>query len=49
MVKVRILLTGGGGMVGTNILENSDFKEFEVLAPRSRELDLEILELLKTI
>lgn len=27
-------------MVGTNILENSDFKEFEVLAPRSRELDL---------
>ncbi len=40
MVKVRILLTGGGGMVGTNILENSDFKEFEVLAPRSRELDL---------
>lgn len=37
---MKILLTGGGGMVGTNILENSDFKEFEVLAPRSRELDL---------
>ncbi len=40
MIKMKILLTGGGGMVGTNILENSDFKEFEVLAPRSRELDL---------
>ncbi len=37
---MKILLTGGGGMVGTNILENPDFKEFEVLAPRSRELDL---------
>ncbi len=37
---MKILLTGGGGMVGANILENSDFKEFEVLAPRSRELDL---------
>ena len=37
---MKILLTGGGGMVGTNILENPDFKEFEVLAPRSGELDL---------
>lgn len=40
MIKMKILLTGGGGMVGTNILENPDFKEFEVLAPRSGELDL---------
>jgi GDP-L-fucose synthase len=38
--KFRILLTGGGGMVGKNLLEHPSISEFEVLAPRSAELDL---------
>jgi GDP-L-fucose synthase len=40
MSKIRILLTGGGGMVGRNLLEHTTISEFEVLAPRSSELDL---------
>lgn len=40
MSKSRILLTGGGGMVGRNLLEHPAIGEFEVLAPRSSELDL---------
>lgn len=36
----RILLTGGGGMVGRNILEHPAAAEWEFLAPRSHELDL---------
>ncbi|MDZ4202913.1 MAG: GDP-L-fucose synthase [Gallionella sp.] len=40
MRKTRILLTGGGGMVGRNVLEHPAIGEFEVLAPRSGELDL---------
>ena len=40
MNKLRILLTGGGGMVGRNLLEHPSIGEFEVLAPRSSELDL---------
>lgn len=40
MGKDRILLTGGGGMVGRNLLEHPDIGEFEILAPRSGELDL---------
>ena len=40
MSKIRILLTGGGGMVGRNVLEHPDIGEFEILAPRSSELDL---------
>lgn len=40
MSKTKILLTGGGGMVGRNVLEHSAIGEFEVLAPRSSELDL---------
>ncbi|MFC1536587.1 GDP-L-fucose synthase family protein [Pseudomonadota bacterium] len=40
MSNVRILLTGSGGMVGRNILEHSDIGEFDLLAPRSDELDL---------
>lgn len=40
MSKMRILLTGGGGMVGQNLLEHPAIGEFEVLAPRSSELDL---------
>jgi len=40
MSKSRILLTGGGGMVGRNLLEQPAIGEFDVLAPRSSELDL---------
>lgn len=40
MSKIRILLTGGGGMVGRNLLEHPAMGSFEVLAPRSCELDL---------
>lgn len=37
---MRILLTGAGGMVGRNLLEHPDVCEFEMLTPRSSELDL---------
>lgn len=40
MIKIRILLTGGGGMVGQNLLEHTDISNFEMLAPSSKELDL---------
>src|SRR5437588_290466 len=40
MSKIKILLTGGGGMVGRNVLEHSAIDQFEVLAPRSSELNL---------
>jgi GDP-L-fucose synthase len=40
MSKIRILLTGGGGMVGRNVLEHPEIARYEVLAPRSGELDL---------
>jgi GDP-L-fucose synthase len=40
MSQARILLTGGGGMVGRNLLEHPSLNQFEVFAPRSRELDL---------
>lgn len=40
MNKMRILLTGGGGMVGRNLLDHPSIEDFEVLAPRSHELDL---------
>lgn len=40
MSRQRILLTGGSGMVGGNLLEHPAIDEFELLAPRSSELDL---------
>jgi GDP-L-fucose synthase len=40
MSKMRILLTGGGGMVGRNVLEHPAIDDFDMLAPRSSELDL---------
>jgi len=40
MTKMRVLLTGGGGLVGRNVLEHPAIGQFEVLAPRSHELDL---------
>lgn len=40
MIKTKILLTGSGGMVGCNVLEHPAISEFELLTPRSSELDL---------
>jgi GDP-L-fucose synthase len=40
MNKFRILITGGGGMVGRNLLEHPTISKFDVLAPHSRELNL---------
>jgi GDP-L-fucose synthase len=40
MSKTKILLTGGGGMVGRNLLDHPAIDEFDVLAPRSSELNL---------
>lgn len=40
MSKLKILLTGGGGMVGRNLLEHPLIGDFEILAPRSNTLDL---------
>jgi GDP-L-fucose synthase len=40
MKRFRILLTGGNGMVGRNLLEHPNINEFEVLSPNSHELDL---------
>ena len=38
--KPRLFLTGGGGMVGRNVLDHAAAAGWEILAPRSRELDL---------
>lgn len=48
MTKKRILLTGGGGMVGRNLLEHRAISDFDVLAPRSAELDLCDFEAVRT-
>jgi GDP-L-fucose synthase len=40
MVKQTILLTGGSGMVGRNILEHPSAGDWTILAPASCELDL---------
>ena len=40
MSKPRLLLTGGSGMVGRNILEHHRVSDWDVIAPSSRELDL---------
>lgn len=36
----RILLTGGSGMVGSNIIENANSTSFELIAPSSSEMNL---------
>jgi len=48
MIKTKILLTGSGGMVGCNVLEHPVISEFEVLTPRSSELDLRDFNAVKT-
>jgi GDP-L-fucose synthase len=40
MTKQTLLLTGGSGMVGRNILEHPRAANWTLLAPGSRELDL---------
>jgi GDP-L-fucose synthase len=40
MARQRLLLTGGSGMVGRNILEHPESSEWDILAPSSRDLDL---------
>lgn len=40
MSKMRVMLTGGGGMVGRNVLEHPAATDYEFIAPSSRELDL---------
>jgi GDP-L-fucose synthase len=40
MIKTRILITGSTGMVGQNLLEHPLIQNFELLLPRSSELDL---------
>lgn len=37
---MKILLTGGNGMVGRNILEHADSYNYSILSPSSTELDL---------
>jgi GDP-L-fucose synthase len=39
-MKIRVLLTGGSGMVGRNFLEHPAIGEFDILAPQSNELNL---------
>jgi GDP-L-fucose synthase len=48
MSKLRILLTGGGGMVGRNLIEHPNAAEFEIIAPRSSELDLRDISAVKS-
>ena len=40
MSKTRVLLTGGSGMVGRNLLEHPAIRNYEILAPRRTELDI---------
>ncbi len=37
---MKILLTGGTGMCGRNILEHSSATNFQILSPKSNELNL---------
>lgn len=40
MNQIKILLTGTGGMVGKNLLEHPAINTFNILSPKSAELDL---------
>ena len=48
MSKIKILLTGGGGMVGRNLLEHYAINEFNMLVPHSSELDLRNFNMVQT-
>lgn len=45
---VKILLTGGNGLVGRNVREHKEFASYEFLVPNSKELNLLNLSDLKT-
>ena len=47
MTKKTILLTGSGGMVGKNLLEHPNISTYDILTPRSSELDLRNFEKVK--
>ena len=40
MKNKKILLTGGSGMLGQNILNNPLSKKFDLIAPTRKELNL---------
>ena len=44
MSKKTILLTGSGGMVGQNLLEHPSISSYDIISPRSNELDLRDFE-----
>ena len=44
MPKKTILLTGSGGMVGQNLLEHPSISSYDIISPRSNELDLQDFE-----
>ena len=44
MSKKTILLTGSGGMVGKNLLEHPSISSYDIISPRSNELDLRNFE-----
>ncbi len=44
---MRLLVTGGSGMVGRNFIEHPEAAAFEILMPSSRELDLRDYESLR--
>ncbi len=44
----KVLITGGSGMVGRNLLEDENAKYFQIFAPSSNELDLKNFSLVST-
>ena len=44
MPKKTILLIGSGGMVGQNLLEHPSISSYDIISPRSNELDLRDFE-----
>lgn len=46
--RLRVLLTGGTGMVGRNIAEHPAARQWELVAPRRQDLDLEQADSVKS-
>lgn len=47
MLKRKIMLTGAGGMVGKNLLEQPEINNFEIIAPLKQELNLKNFDAVK--